>query len=296
MNTLIMTVVMVVVMTLPITLALAVVLWQRRRQRLEGRRSPLRDKLIHLPGEHLRLRLAALQDKVEEHLVQLVMVGPVALMIVLLPRVQWDRLRLSWLDWAVLAVAMAVCAWNIRKITALRSEYRDNKDGLRAEVAVAQQLDRLQAQDCLLLHDLPAGDFNIDHVVIGPTAVFAVETKSRRKAGEGKESANIVYDGKALQFPRWTETRPLEQARAQAHWLSDYLRGETGEGVPVIPVLCLPGWFVTLGKGAAAGDVRVINPKMTSLFVDAANRPPLGPSLRNRIVFALHKQYPDLAQ
>ena len=296
MNTLIMMVVMFVAMLSPMLLVAGAVFWQRRRHRLEGRRSPINDKLVHLPGEQLRIRLAELRDKIEEHLVQVLLVGPVALLAVLLPRVQWASIKLSLLDWGVLATAVVVCVWNILKIAALQSEYRNNKDGVRAEVAVAQQLDRLQAQDCLVLHDIPVEGFNIDHVVIGASAVFAVETKSRRKVGEGKESANVTFDGKTLKFPRWAETRPLEQTRSQARWLSDYLSGETGEPVPVIPVLCLPGWYVQADKNAQQANVRVINPKMTSLFVDAGNRPRLQPAQRNRIVHALQKRYPALSE
>jgi hypothetical protein len=214
-------------------------------------------------------------------------------MIVLLPKVNWATFHLSWLGWICVAAGLFFTLWNVSRLLPLWKERRQCKQGMLAEIAVAQQLDRLQAQECLVVHDIPADNFNIDHVVIGPSAVFMVETKSRLKKGEGKASANVTYDGKALQFPGWVETKPLEQARAQARWLSDYLRGETGTPMPVIPVVCLPGWFVTPGKDAHRSDVRVVNPKMPNLFVDVGNRPRLEASHRNRIVTALYKRYPD---
>ena len=287
MNTLIMAVVMAMAIGLPITMAAAAILWEKRQRRLQGRRSPIKDKLAHLPGEQLRVRMSALADKIDEYVVQLLIVGPSVVLIVLLPRVEWTALKLSWLDGLVLLTGIGMTLWNIKRLLPLWHEYRQCKDGLRAEVAVAQQLDRLQAQDCVVVHDIPVDDFNIDHVVIGASAVFAVETKSRRKSGDGKASANVEFDGKTLKFPSWAETRPLDQARAQADWLANYLKGETGESVPVIPVLCLPGWFVQLGKYAHRSVVRVINPKMTSLFVDAGARPRLQVAQRNRIVHAL---------
>ena len=294
MNTLIMAVVMAMAIGLPITMAAAAILWEKRQRRLQGRRSPIKDKLAHLPGEQLRVRMSALADKIDEYVVQLLIVGPSVVLIVLLPRVEWTALKLSWLDGLVLLTGIGMTLWNIKRLLPLWHEYRQCKDGLRAEVAVAQQLDRLQAQDCGVVHDIPVDDFNIDHVVIGASAVFAVETKSRRKSGDGKASANVEFDGKTLKFPSWAETRPLDQARAQADWLANYLKGETGESLPVIPVLCLPGWFVQLGKNAHRSDVRVINPKMTSLFVDAGARPRLQVAQRNRIVHALHKRYPEI--
>lgn len=294
MNTIITVVIMVTVMVLPLALAVAMVFREKRLRRLEGRRSPLTDKLAHLPGEQLRQRMAGLGDTIEGHIVQLLVVGPATLLVLLLPRVQWANLRLSLLDWVVILVAVVVCTENIRRLIPLWRKRTKSREGMHAEIAVAQQFDRLQSQDCLVLHDIPAKDFNLDHVVVGQYAVFMVETKSRRKQGEGKASANVVYDGKTLKFPIWPETKPLEQARAQARWLADYLRGETGESTPVIPVVCLPGWFVRMEKDAHRSDVRVINPKMTSLFVDTGGRTRLEMAHRNRIVNALYKRYPDL--
>src|SRR5690606_9303397 len=54
-------------------------------------------------------------------------------------------------------------------------------DGLLAERITGMQLNRLVAEGCRVLHDVPAPDFNIDHVVVAPGAVYAVETKSFRK-------------------------------------------------------------------------------------------------------------------
>ena len=294
MNAIVVAVVMAVAMGLPLAMTVLVVLWEQRQRRLEGRRSPLAGKRVHLPGEQLRQRIAALGEGIEQHLVQLLMIGPAALMVVLLPKLRWTALRFTWLDWLVLATAIGLCAWNIRKLMPLWRERRSSLDGERAEVSVGQQLSGLQAQDCLVLHDIPVEGFNIDHVVVGAAAVYAVETKSRRKPGKGKASANVGYDGAALKFPGWVETRPLEQARAQARWLSDYLRGETGEPVPVIPVLCLPGWFVQLERGLQQAEVRVINPKMTGVFLEAGVLPRLQQAQRNRIVHALFKRYPEM--
>ena len=63
MNTLIMVVVMVVSMLLPILMAAGAIFWEKRQRRLQGRRSPVKDKLAHLPGEQLRARMTNLTDK-----------------------------------------------------------------------------------------------------------------------------------------------------------------------------------------------------------------------------------------
>ncbi len=292
-KTLLPSIILLLLIFTPIVIAVATVLLMKRWERRSDRRSPISEKLLHQAGAQARKRVDALGEDMMERMFQLMLIGPMAMLVILLPRVQWDRLRFHWINWFVVAASIAWIAWLVRALLRLRKERRKWQEGMRAEIAAAQQLDRLQARDCLVLHDIPAGDFNIDHVVIGPHAVFAVETKSRRKPGQGKASANVSYDGRCLHFPGWTETKPLQQASAIAAWLANYLRGETGEPVVVHPVVCLPGWYVTLLKGSAGAAVRVINPKMTSLFVDAGERPRIATAHRNRIVTALHKRYPD---
>lgn len=293
-KTLIPAVILLGVVFVPLGIAVAAVVWQRRWEQRSDRRSPISERLLHQAGAQARQKMDALGDNMMQRVAQLMLIGPLAMLVILLPRVRWEKLQFGWINWLVIAGAAVWAVWLVRSLTQLRRRRRQWREGMLAEIAAAQQLDRLQAQGCFVLHDIPAGDFNIDHVVVAPHAVFAIETKSRRKPGQGKASANVGYDGKRLLFPGWNETRPLEQASAIAAWLAKYLRDETGESVPVIPVVCLPGWFVTLGKGSAGAAVRVINPKMTSLFVDAGTAPLLAPAQRNRIVHALSKRYPEL--
>lgn len=291
-KTLLPTIILTALVFIPISIAVATILLQKRSEQRSDRRSPISEKLLHQAGAQARQKVDALGEDMMERLAQLLLIGPMAMLVILLPRVRWERLQFGWISWLVVIVAAAGTVWLVRRLTQLRQQRRRWQEGMRAEIAAAQQLDRLQAQGCFVLHDIPAGDFNIDHVVVAPHAVFAIETKSRRKPGKGKASANVGYDGVCLQFPGWKEARPIEQVRAIADWLAKYLRDETGEPVMVYPVVCLPGWFVTLGKGSAGAAVRVINPKMTSLFVDAGAAPSLAPAQRNRIVHALSKRYP----
>lgn len=288
-------VLVVAAIVLPLVMALAAVLWEKQQQRRQRRRSPVKAGPAHLPGEQLRTQVSALSYLIDGYVVQLLVVGPVVALIVLLSRIQWSALMVTGFDVLVVAAGIGVTVWNIRRLLPLWRERRQCKDSLRAEVAVAQQLDRLQAQDCRVLHDIPVGNFNIDHVVVGTSAVFAVETKSRRKRGDAKAPASVEFDGKALNFPGWVETRPIEHARTQARWLAHYLEAEVGEAVAVIPVLCLPGWLVQASRDAHLSDVRVINPKAKSLFVEPTDMPALNGEQRNRIVHALFKRYPEIA-
>ena len=65
-------------------------------------------------------------------------------------------------------------------------------------------------------HDFPANQFNVDHVVIGPTGVFAVETKARSKPvnGGGKQDATVVCHGDHLAFPNGSDYASVEAGAA----------------------------------------------------------------------------------
>lgn len=142
--------------------------------------------------------------------------------------------------------------------------------GLDGELATGQELDRLMRHGCRIFHDVPAAGSNIDHVVIGPTGVLAVETKAelRSDRGRGAEDATVLFDGHHLSFPGHSGTGYLDQAGRQAKWLSHWLRTKLGEDVPVKPVLALPGWYV---DRRGDGSVSVVNPKEAAKLLQGSS-------------------------
>ena len=116
---------------------------------------------------------------------------------------------------------------------------------------------------CHVFHDFPADPkWNIDHIIVGPSGVYVVETKTRRKrkAQKGKPDHIITFDGDTLIFPHAEQSRyGLDQARDNAKWLSGYLSSATGEKVWVEPILTFPGWMINRRTNNAS--VQVLNPK-----------------------------------
>ncbi|HET7929943.1 MAG TPA: nuclease-related domain-containing protein [Rhodanobacteraceae bacterium] len=215
--------------------------------------------------------------------------GPLVLAGWALQRMDKRLLRFGPAEIALLVIVMAVVCWAAWSAGKRLRERRDYLDGIAAERATAQALVPLMSKGSVVYHDIPAGGFNLDHVVMGPTAVFMIETKSRRKPeATGKASAAVKFDGEALEFPGWRETKMLDQTRAQTRWLSDYLYRKTGERVPVEAVLALPGWYVTCS--VPSPGVHVINPKMCSFMAHAKGTPIPEPQ-RRRIMTAIEECY-----
>jgi homoserine kinase len=65
---------------------------------------------------------------------------------------------------------------------------------------VAEEINLLMLDGCRVFHDVPIEPYgNIDHVIVAPSAVYAVETKTRRKRKALPKNANqknyeVFYD------------------------------------------------------------------------------------------------------
>jgi len=189
---------------------------------------------------------------------------------------------------------LLLVAWATRRLYRLLKHRRNLYLGLDAELAVGQELNNLMAHGCRVFHDFPAENFNIDHVVVGPGGVYAVETKGRMKPDKrrGSVDATVIYDGQILRFPDWHEKEPLEQARRQADWLQKWLSSAVGESISVRPALALPGWFVERTK---PGSVLVYSGKTPAFLSKPMDRSaPLSEQSILRIAHQLEQRCRDV--
>ncbi len=213
-------------------------------------RSPRREKLLRSPGESLRRNL----EQLNEYLIYSVAV------FLLVPMVfAWQAPVLTNI-WAVLCLIalMALCALPGLFVVRL---YRGYTLGLRGERAVGEEINQVMLDGCHVFHDYPAGtDSTINHIVVAPSGVYAIETRTRlkRACSEGDEQHEVIFDGKTLQFPNWATAEPIKEARKAAADLSRQLSSAVGELVEVKPVVTLPGWQI---RDRGTSDVMVVNAK-----------------------------------
>jgi len=215
--------------------------WIRYQRR--GRRSPLTVQLLRSPGE----TLAQLIDKHSEDIdlyFTFSTITPLLCFTMYLSMRYFGKENVSWITLSLVGLGFMVF-FNMKLVTLLKK--RNNLIlGLDCERAVGQELNQLMLDGFRVYHDFPAENFNIDHIVIGPNGVFAVETKGRAKQIKG--DVNIIYDGEGLQFPTHYERAPFEQAKRQANWLAKWLTSAVGAQVAVRPVLVFPGWYIERKK------------------------------------------------
>lgn len=242
----------------PIT-AIGVLRLRKKRMRTE-KRSPINGQLLREPGHSLRLQIDDLRGDLEAG-VLLASMLPVLLMALALGQAHINGvdsiLRFLPLYVLVPIVAVGYVIWKLWKDAQRLDRLRTGLDG---EIAVGQELNRLMLQGAIVFHDVPGESFNIDHVVVCTSGVFAVETKGYTKTNGkgGSDEATVEYDGKILRFPRWVSYKPLEQASRQASWLSKWLTNAVGSPVRAQPIVALPGWFV---RRTGRGEVWVYSGK-----------------------------------
>ena len=288
--------IMLVAAALSIAMTIAVVTGFRAWENRASRRSPLQDRQIgHVPGQQLVDRVSDSQDDLLLSVLIMYFAVPTMVTAWALVRVPADRLRLDGTVWIYAVGALGMFAWGMRDFIKHWRRRQQARDGLLAERVTGMQLNRLLAQGCVVMHDLPAEGFNIDHVVIAPRGVYAVETKSFRKpkASDGSSTYTVSFDGRQLRFPGFTVTDAVDQARRQAQWLSKTLREATGRDVPVIPALALPGWMVDQPEDVwRRAAVKVFSPMKNGSNFMAKEIENLDQATRNLVKEALAVRYP----
>jgi hypothetical protein len=189
----------------------------------------------------------------------------------------------------VTALGFSVAAYAGVRLARLSLRRRVLRLGLDGELATAEELNQLMFRGFRVYHDFPAERFNIDHVVIGPSGVFAVETKTRSKptTANGERDATVAFDGRYLLFPWGPEEDCLEQAARQAAWLQKWLRQAVGESVLVQAVLALPGWYV---ERKGRGPILVFNPRETVALFPKVKGARLDEKLITRVAYQVEQR------
>jgi hypothetical protein len=225
------------------------------------KKSPLKAAPLRVAGESLDRQLEEqwLDDWVQPYMV--------AMVLWLLAFVEWWRVlhETPPVPWLYTGVALAGTAWAGWRFYRGKQRRHQLKLGRAGERAVAQYLEWFRTKDFFVFHDVPSGDANIDHVLIGTRGLYVIETKTLSKPVRGECKIVVSADGIRANG-RLLDRNPIVQAKAQARWLHDFL-GESDIKTFVQPVVVFPGWFVEPFDMKSLG-VWVLEPKALDKFID----------------------------
>jgi len=236
----------------------AIGFWWDKRGRARTERSPQKEKLLRPPGHTLSKQLNdtsdALLTKVCVACGACAMAG---LLIVSAVKVLVSGASGAWIIGSF-SVAVAVLLLGVYWISRLFKCVKDMRClrlGLRGEQAVAEALTEVADVGFRSFHDFPGGDnWNIDHIVVGPRGVFAVETKAftRKQKHGGPPAHKVKVERDKLVFSWSDNVDAIPQAKRNARDLAIYLTKKSGEKVWVDWLVVLPGYFIEADKDNAA--------------------------------------------
>ena len=247
---------------------------------------PFTGQPLRPPGESLRLKVQELDEKLTDEIFLLVAVPCVVAMVAVtsLRTASWQFLTVLFL------LNTLYVLWRSRHLRVTVQTRWSYQLGFDGERVVGEELNQLMLDGYRVFHDLPCDGFNIDHVVVGPSGVYAVETKAKRKQTDGqgrKMEWRVTYDGTTLHFPlSGPDSQWLEQAVRNARTLGDWLSKAVGDRITASPILVLPGWLI---DRKARGAVKVLNEKEIRHSFPRVSAP-LSPEMIQRIAHQLSEK------
>ncbi len=178
----------------------------------------------------------------------------------------WEWLR-RWISLPFAAeiltgAALLMTAYCAFRIFRLRKEIRNLNQAEKGERRVSELLSQLRRKRYVAFDDLPATESNVDHVIVGPGGIFAIETKAYSVFGNGYVGVDEQGVLRLSNKPAMKD--PLGQATSAAATVAKMLKERMRQDFAVTPVLIFPGWSL---KGARAQTgVVVLNDGMIAEF------------------------------
>jgi hypothetical protein len=155
-------------------------------------------------------------------------------------------LLLGWRGWLLIAIELGAIAAMV--VANRRFEPRFDRwlRGAQGEELVGEILDGLRTDGWHVTHDVSFGRGNIDHVLVGPAGIFAIETKSHRgrisvDRLDRRMLAQAYAEKKLLERITSLEVQPL-LVFSQA-WLIGQVPAHR-RGVTVLPARML-AWYLS---------------------------------------------------
>ncbi len=146
----------------------------------------------------------------------------------------------DWQLYAVLAVLVAAASFVLYRLLRTFISWHEVRFLRDANIAVGHQLQRIAAAQGCAYHDVPTPNGFIDHVLIGPTGVYAINVVARRHL----KKAAVCLNGSNLHFSNNETTLSIVNIVAAAKRMEKEFCQIAGKNIRVRSVIAVPGWHV----------------------------------------------------
>jgi len=168
---------------------------------------------------------------------------------------QGPKLFVGYPDWqlyAVLAVLVGAASFVLYRLTRTFMSWHEVQFLRDANIAVGHQLQRIASAHGRAYHDVPTTAGFIDHVLVGPSGVYAISVVARRHLKQGA----VCLRGNSLHFSNSETTLSIVNIVAAAKRLEKEFCQLVGHNIRVRSVIAVPGWNV---KDQSGNEYLVVN-------------------------------------
>jgi hypothetical protein len=152
-----------------------------------------------------------------------------------------------------IVIMLLAAAFLCLKVSGKKKELVRRLKGIDGERIVACALSRIGPQGYYVFHDIVFDGFNIDHIVVGPSGLYCIETKTTSKKGE------VSYDGEKVVIGGFGTDKPIKQVVAAKKDLLDALHQMTGRRFDAQCVVLYPNRFIKMEGNMKRKGVWVLN-------------------------------------
>lgn len=165
------------------------------------------------------------------------------------------------------------------------------KKSAEGEEEVYKELIRLPSEYLFLADFHKNRKGNVDFVVIGPTGIYAVESKNTKKGKITLENDNIYINGSLFK-----DIDPLKQSYDEAMQIHEHLKESLSLSLPVTPVLVFanPGVETTFCKEKKHGVYVMGIDCLNKTLQEGPRDPALTPELCKKIKEDMNKYCSDI--
>lgn len=153
-----------------------------------------------------------------------------------------------------------------RRVDVAFGEYQRDRENWRrgadGEILVAEALRIALSDDYFVINDIIKHRGNIDHVVIGPTGVFAINSKCWRGTVKPDGQGELIINGKA------TSGREIHRLAGTAKDINRFIVRKTGFDAFVQPLMIFESTRVEVPPGTT-GVVRCLWKEQAAEFIES---------------------------
>lgn len=146
----------------------------------------------------------------------------------------------DWQLYLVLTVLVAAAMFIVYRLFRTFATWHEIQFLRDANIAVGHELQRVAAAQGRAYHDVATPNGYIDHVLVGPSGVYAINVVARRHLKKGA----VCLKGNNLHFSNGGKTLSIVKIVAAAKRMQKEFCSIAGKNIRVRSVIAVPGWNI----------------------------------------------------